>query len=119
MQGLTILIPVADRARFRAALSLACAQAALGGRVRVFCQEDAATLLVDSPDVDEASLSARGLPTIPTLISAAQEIGVELLVCQTGLAAASLTIDGLFASVEAGGLVGILATLGDDRLIVA
>ena len=119
MPGLTILIPVADRVRFRAALSLACAQAALGGRVRIFCQEEAATLLVDTPDVDEASLSARGLPTIPTLISTAREIGVELLVCQTGLAAASLTIDGLFASVEAGGLVGVLATLGDDRLIVA
>lgn len=119
MQGLTILIPVADRARFRAALSLACAQAALGGRVRIFCQEEAATLLVDTPDIDETALSARGLPTIPTLIATAREIGVELLVCQTGLAAASLTIDGLYASVEAGGLVGILATLGDDRLIVA
>lgn len=119
MRGLTVLIPTPDRVRFRAALSLACAQGALGGRVRVFCQEEAASLLADRPDPDRAELTGRGLPAIPDLIGAARDIGVTLMVCQTGLSAASLGSEDLYPGVETGGVVGVLATLADDRLIVA
>ncbi len=119
MRGLTILIPTPDRVRFRAALSLACAQGALGARVRLFCQEEAVSLLIDRPDPDHAELVERGLPAIPDLIAAARDIGVALLVCQTGLSAASLGPEDLYPGVETGGVVGILATLDDDRLLVA
>lgn len=119
MRGLTILIPSDDRVRFRAALSLACAQGALGGRVRLFCQEEAVSLLIDRPDPDRATLTERGLPDIPELIAAARDIGVMLIVCQTGLSAASLGIDIMCEGIEAGGLVSVLATLDDDRLVVA
>ncbi len=117
MRGLTILVPTPDRVRFRAALSLACAQGALGGRVRIFCQEEAALLLAACADPDAAQLQRIGLPDIPTLIAAARDCGVALLVCQTGLAAAALDIEALMPGVESGGIVGILATLGDDRLV--
>lgn len=119
MRGLTILISTDDRVRFRAALSLACAQAALGGRVRLFCQEEAVSLLIDEPDPDQAALTARGLPTMPDLIAAAHDIGIALILCQTGLSAALLNLDRLYNGIETGGLVGVLATLGDDRLLVA
>jgi predicted peroxiredoxin len=117
MRGLTLLIPTPDRVRFRAALSLACAQGALGGRVRVFCQEEAMSLLIDRPDPDATQLQRVGLPDIPTLIEAARNCGVAFIVCQTGLAAAKLEMTALVPGVEAGGMVGILATLDDDRLI--
>lgn len=119
MRGLTILIPTPDRVRFRAALSLACAQGALGGRVRIFCQEEAVSLLIDRPDPDHAELAGRGLPAIPDLIAAARDIGVTLMVCQTGLSAAASGPDALYRGVETGGVVGVLATLDDDRLLVA
>lgn len=119
MRGLTILVPNNDRIRFRAALSLSCAQAALGGRVRLFCQEEAVALLVDRPDPDQPLLTDRGLPDIPQLIAAARDIGVRLMSCQTGLSAASLGLGDLYDGVEPGGLVGVLATLDDDRLTIA
>ena len=119
MRGLTILVPTDDRVRFRAALSLACAQAALGGRVRLFCQEEAVAMLVDRPDPDRPMLTDRGLPDIPQLIAAARDVGVGLMTCQTGLSAASITIGDLYDGVEAGGLVGVLATLDEDRLAIA
>lgn len=119
MRGLTILIPTPDRVRFRAALSLACAQGALGGRVRIFCQEEAVSLLADRADPDHADLAGRGLPAIPDLIAAARDIGVALMVCQTGLSAAALGPVDLYPGVETGGVVGLLATLDDDRLLVA
>lgn len=119
MRGLTILVPTDDRVRFRAALSLACAQGALGARVRLFCQEEAVSLLIDRPDPDHADLVERGLPAIPDLVAAARDIGVALIVCQTGLSAAASGPDALCRGVETGGLVGVLATLDDDRLLVA
>jgi len=119
MRGLTILIPTPDRVRFRAALSLACAQGALGARVRLFCHEEAVSLLADRADLDHADLAERGLPAIPDLIAAARDIGVTLMVCQTGLSAAALGAEDLYSGVETGGAVGVLATLDDDRLLVA
>lgn len=119
MRGLTLLVATDDHVRFRAALSLACAQSALGGRVRVFCQETAVSLLVDRPDPDRATLAAQGLPDLGQLVAAAGEMGVALMACQTGLSAASLSTQCLYATVEPSGLVGVLATLDDDRLVVA
>lgn len=119
MRGLTILVPSPDRTRFRAALALACAQAALGGRVRLFCQEEAVELLLDRPDPNSAALAASGLPGIPHLLETARETQVALIACQTGLAALKQQVSDLAKGVEMGGLVGLLATLGDDQLVVA
>jgi predicted peroxiredoxin len=100
MRGLTLLIATADQTRFRAALTLASANAALGGRTRVYCHEEAVPLLTaDEP-----------------LIATAMESGATMIACQTGLAAANLTADRLPEGVETGGLISLLADLGDDRL---
>lgn len=97
MRGLTILVATADPARFRTALMLASAQAALGASARVYAHEDAVRLLVPGE-----------------LMTTARELGVTLIACQTGLAEAGLPLpDG----VEGGGLVSLLAELGDDRLV--
>ena len=101
MRGLTVVVTNADRERFEAALTLACAQAALGGRVRVYCHDTAVRLLTDAS----------------ALRRTACEMGVTLIACQSGLAAAELAFEALGADVEAGGMVGLLADLGDDRLV--
>jgi predicted peroxiredoxin len=103
MRGLTLLVATADPERFRAALTLAAAHAALGGRTRVYFHEAAVALLA-KPD---------------PLIATAQESGATLIACQTGLAAAGLTADELPTGVETGGLISLLADLGEDRLVVA
>lgn len=117
MRGLTILLVATDPARARAALTLATAQAALGGRVRLYAHDAAVAMLVPGADGDDAELAAAGLPGRAALLGLAQEGGVALIACQTGLARAGLAIGVLAAGTEAGGLVGLLAGLGDDRLV--
>jgi predicted peroxiredoxin len=115
MRGLTLIVATGDPERFRAALTLASAHAALGGRTRIYCHEAAVALLAGD-DPDAAMLHARGLPSRAQLIATAIESGAAILACQTGLALAGLAETRLPAGVETGGLVGLLADLGDDRL---
>lgn len=117
MRGLTIIAATGEVERFRAALSLACAHVALGGAVRVYCHEAAVTLLMPSADPDDAPRAATGLASRAQLLDEALASGVRLIACQTGLAAAGITFDALPAGVEPGGLVSLLASLGDDRLV--
>ncbi len=109
MRGLTILVVAPDPDRFRAALTLACAAAALGGRTRVYLHEGAVALLA------EAGTAPAGLPNLTGIRAVAIESGVELIACQTGLALAGLAADD--AMVAAGGMIDLLATLADDRLV--
>lgn len=100
MRGLTIVVAAADAERFHAALTLASAQAALGCRARIYLHANAVRLLHSGP----------------ALLVTAQELGVTLIACQTGLADAGIALpDG----VEAGGMVSLLADIGDDRLVMA
>jgi predicted peroxiredoxin len=115
MRGLTLLVATGDPERFRAALTIASAHAALGGRTRVYCHEAAAALL-GGDDADAGALRARGLPSRAELIATAIESGAAIIACQTGLALANLDAASLPDGVETGGLVGLLADLGDDRL---
>lgn len=100
MRGLTLIVATGDPERFRAALTLAAASAALGARTRVYCHESAVALLA-RPD---------------PLLATAMETGAAIIACQTGLADAGLEAGDLPVGVETGGLVGLLADLGDDRL---
>lgn len=98
MRGLTIVVADADPVRLDAALTLATAQAALGGRVRVYFHGAAVTL---------------ALP--PALAETAVELGVAFIACQTAL---DLHHTRLPPGFEGGGMVGLLADLGGDRLVV-
>jgi hypothetical protein len=97
MRGLTVIVATDDPARFQAALTLACAQAALGGPAKLYFNEGAARLLADL-----------------TPLETARELGVRVIACQSGLAEAGLAMP---EGAEAGGLVSLLADLGDDRLV--
>lgn len=119
MRGLTLVVAEAVPARCRAALTLASAHAALGGAARVYFHERAVTLLLPHDDPEDAALAAAGLPGLAQLIDIARESGVALIACQTGLALADTRFDQLPPGVEAGGMVAVLADLGDDRLVFA
>ncbi len=117
MRGLTIIVASGDIERFRAALALACAHAALGGRARLYCHEGAVPLLVPGADPGDAALPAHGLATRDQLLAEARQAGVALIACQTGLAAAGIPFDLLPVGAEPGGLVSLMAELNEDRLV--
>lgn len=101
--GLGIIVADADEVRFRTALTLAAAQAALGGRARI---------LLDSGAVPLAS-------TRNPLLESCFELGAEIMLCQSGLAEAGLDASALDPRFSYGGMLGWLADLGADRLVIA
>lgn len=117
--GLVIIVATGDPERFRTAMTIATAQAAVGGAVAVYCHEGSVALLARTPRADDRTdtLTAAGLPDRRALIALASETGVRLIACQTGLALHDLALADLVPDVESGGLVGLMATLGDSRLI--
>jgi predicted peroxiredoxin len=118
VRGLTILVANAAPERLRAALTLAAAQAALGGRARVFCQGDAvAALRPPIRGTADAAHATAGLPTLAELAEEALGLGVELIACQSGLALTGIKAATLDPRIAFGGPVSILQTLGEDRLI--
>lgn len=117
MRGLTLVVAEAAPARCRAALTLASAHAALGGDARVYFHEAAVALLLPSSDAGDDSLEAAGLPGRSQLLAVAHESGVGLIACQTGLALTGIAFDQLPPGTEAGGMVALLAGLGDGRLV--
>ncbi|MDB5736789.1 MAG: hypothetical protein JWO65_457 [Sphingomonas bacterium] len=116
MRGLTLI--VTKPASFRAALELAAANAALGGRARVFLQGEAVGALAPLIDQHDARYAACGMPTLAELFAAALDLTVEIIACQSGLALMGLTAATLDPRVTFGGPVSVLQTLGDDRLAV-
>ena len=107
MPGLTIIVATSDPARFEAALELAAANAALDRRTRLFLQRDAVPLL--RPEPPGSALA---------LLSEALALGASTSVCQSGLALSGMTADQLPPGVETGGLVELLASQGDDQLLL-
>ena len=121
MSGLTIVLVSTEPARARAALTIALAAAAIGQRARVYAHERAAALLAAAPqanaDPAAAELARSGLPDLAALLAMSAEAGVALWACQTGLAMTGLAITDMATGTQAGGLVALLTTLGDDRLL--
>ena len=118
MRGLTLIVASLDARRFHAALSIAAASAAAGAATRLYLQEAAVALLaapVSSPD--DATHRALGLPTLAQMLGEALGLGVNIIACQSGLVMATLSAEALDPRIEVGGLVGLFATLGDDRLV--
>ncbi len=103
MTGIGIIVAEVNPDRFRTALTLAAAQGALGGRARI---------LLDSGAVGLARASE-------PLLESCFDFGVEVMLCQTGLAAAGLDASTLDPRFFYGGMVSWLADLGPDRLVIA
>lgn len=117
MRGLTIIVATADGERFRTALIMALAQTALGGRARLFLQEQAVALL--RGDDEPAGYAAAGLPGRATMLADALDAGVAIIGCQTGLHLIGATAADFDPRVSWGGMIGLLQTLaGQDRLVV-
>lgn len=119
MRGLTIIIAEASEPRLRTALGLALSTRALDGEVRLFF-DTAAVSLVRSPiagaqDVDHI---AAGLPNMADLVEETLEAGVAYILCQAGIAMFDLSANALDARFTYGGMIGLLADLGEDRLVV-
>lgn len=119
LRGLTIVVAEAAPERFRAALTLVAANAALGGRARLFCQGDAVALL-RAPMRGEADArhAAAGLPTLAELFQEALGLGVEIVACQSGLHLAGIDAAALDGRIAFGGPVSVIQTLEDDRLLM-
>jgi predicted peroxiredoxin len=120
VRGLTIVMAEASPARFRTALGMALAQAALGGPVRLFL-DTAAVALARMPirAADDSAHVAAGLPTLLQLHDEAMDAGVRLILCQSGLALAGTSAADHDPRVEYGGMVSLLAGIADDRLVIA
>ena len=103
MTGLAIIVAGADPARFRTALTLAAANAALERRTRLLLDGEAVKMAVSPEEM---------------LLETCFELGVTITLCQGGLAAAHMDASRLDARFDYGGMVGLLADLGADRLIV-
>ncbi|MEM8694453.1 MAG: hypothetical protein AAGE05_00340 [Pseudomonadota bacterium] len=118
MRGLTIILASVDPERFYSALSIAAAHAATGVAVRLFLEGRAVTLLAErSPVPNDADRNASGLPTLAEMREESTHLGVRLIACQGGMALAGLEIGQLGPDVDAGGLVGLMTSLRDDRLV--
>ena len=118
MRGLTIILSSNDPERFYSALSIAAAQAASGADAQIFFEGRAVAQLADSSAAPgDADRHAAGLPTLAQIRLESTHLGVRLIACQGGMALAGLEISQLGPGVEAGGLVGLMTGLGDDRLI--
>ncbi len=121
MRSLTIIVAAPDPERLRGALTLAAAQAALGGRARLFLQLDAVALLrapIAAPR--DAGHKAAGLPSLEDLLAEALSLGVALSACQSGMSLAGLSLADLPPGTEVTGPIALLqAQTEADRLIFA
>lgn len=116
---LLLIATTADAERLRGALTLACAESAVGGKVRMFLQLDAVGLIAPpmiAPH-DEAHAAA-GLPRLCELFDDALDLGVAMTVCQSGLALAGLAADALDPRVTVGGPIALLVEMDPETRIV-
>lgn len=116
VRGVTVILT--EQGRLRTALEVAAAAAALGGRARLFAQGPAVEALHPPIAADDDWLWVdAGLPALGVLCEEALGLGVEVIACQTGLHLTGTAADTLDPRITSGGLVGVLASVGDDRLI--
>lgn len=120
MRGLTVILAEPSPARLRAALALASAAAALGARTRLFLHEDAVSLLAGPlRSAADGRHAAAGLPTLAQLFEEALAMPVEVIACQSGLTLAGVEAHHIDPRIAAGGLVSVMATAGEDRVVLA
>lgn len=119
MSRLNIVVLTQDVERFRGALSLALAHAALGREARLFLQLDAVRLLASSVVAPrDEEYRAAGLPSLKTLLEEAMDAGVAIIACQSGMTLASVNAADLDPRIAAGGPISFLQSIdASDRLL--
>jgi len=122
MAVLGILLASGTHDRAHAAFSLASGAAALGRAVVVFATNAGCrALCTDWSGVDDAGRDAvirrRGVAGLGELREAARELGVRMIVCESGLKAEAIEPDLLWDGVERGGMASFLETTSAGQLI--
>jgi intracellular sulfur oxidation DsrE/DsrF family protein len=105
VSGLLLIVSEAEGERFAAAVELAAASAALDRGVAV---------LLRGPAV-----KALGRADVAKAFDMLFELGVDVGICQTAMAAHGLTAADLPLGVEAHGMVRFLSGRGDWQLVLA
>ena len=118
-RGLAVVLSEANHGRLHAALTLACAAAALGRPVRLFFHGDSvAALTAGRQWQGDATYRAAGLPSVGELVESALGLGAQLMACQTGLQMIGVTAASLPEGIETGGMVAFIADARDDDLVM-
>lgn len=110
--GILLISPGHERAHY--AFMLACGAAAMGRQVVLFAtNEGCRALEADWSTVADArrdaAIQASGVTGLDELRTAARELGVQLMVCDSGLRMAGLSPGSLSAGVQVAGIPSFLA----------
>ena len=68
-------------------------------------------------DPREATIVARGVAGIATLLPACAELGVRMIACEAGLKAEGLVAAPLAPGVEVAGIATFLSAVGDGQIV--
>jgi predicted peroxiredoxin len=108
MSVLSIIVAGPEPDRMRSAVGLAAAYVATGGAARLFFDSAAVVVFADSLE-DE----------LRAMLDTCLDLGGEVIVCQSGLAAAGLAAEALDPRFTFGGMVGFVAGCDVTRLVLA
>lgn len=118
-QDLALIVADLGHVRLHAGLSLAATAAAAGRTVRIFCHAEGVALVQPGRVwPGDAAYHAAGLPTVADLLETALDLGVAVVVCQSGLALMNLSAADLPAQIEGGGLLGFLERAKGSHLVL-
>jgi predicted peroxiredoxin len=119
LQPLTLILAEPRDERVWTAFSLAASAAAQGRKVTLFLSGHAAVIgLKDYHAPGDGKRSAYCVATVAELFESCIELGVRIIVCQTGLHLIEHSADELHIAVEAGGMMSALAAYSDAQIIV-
>jgi hypothetical protein len=109
MSALSIIVSGSEPTRLHSALGLAAAHAATGGTARLLFDRYAVPALAAIDAASEAG----------AMIETCFALGVELVVCQSGLADAGVDAGILDPRYGFGGMVGFVAAADPNRIVLA
>lgn len=119
-RGLSLVLGEANHARLHAALTLACAAAALDRPVRIFLHGEAVAALQPSRHwAGDAAYAASAMPSIEELVASALDLDIAVMACQSGLHLCGIAASSLPEGVETGGMVAFIAGAADDEILLA
>ncbi|QCE32306.1 hypothetical protein FAI41_01175 [Acetobacteraceae bacterium] len=117
---LFILLASDDHNRAHVAFSLSLAALALGREVTLFAGGKSVRLLgkLRADCESECCPEGSGVLCLDKLIEESVGLGARLIACETGLFQTNLKETDLIEGVQVGGMVGLLAEVGSENMMV-